>query len=84
MFGVPIDGSAQVFCDNESVVKNSTNVESKLKKKHIDIAYHKVRESVAAGTITIYYEPSQDNLVDLLTKSVSRERRRYLLGGIFC
>ena len=35
MFSVPIDGSARVYCDNESVFINSTFHESSLKKKHI-------------------------------------------------
>jgi hypothetical protein len=53
MFGVPLKGPANVYCDNDSVVKNTTLPESTLNKKHNAIAYHKVRESVAAGTIRI-------------------------------
>jgi hypothetical protein len=34
MFGVPIDGPANVFCDNNDVVKNTTIPESMLAKKH--------------------------------------------------
>ena len=83
MFGVPIDGHAQIFCDNKSVVKNSTLVQSKLTKRHCSIAYHKVRESVAAGIIQVYYERSETNLADLLTKCIPRERRRMLVGCIF-
>ena len=30
MFGVPLKGPARIFCDNESVVNCTTNVESKL------------------------------------------------------
>ena len=40
MFGVPIDGPANVYCDNEAVYKNTTIPESTLKKKHHSIAYH--------------------------------------------
>ena len=42
-----------------------------LKKKHNSIAYHKVRESVAAGYIIIQKIKSEDNLADLLTKVLS-------------
>ena len=31
MFGVPVDGPASVFCDNEAVVKNTSIPESTLK-----------------------------------------------------
>jgi hypothetical protein len=49
MFGVPIEGPANVFCDNKSVATNSTVPTSTLKKKHNSIAYRRVREAVAAG-----------------------------------
>eukprot|EP00978_Attheya_sp_CCMP212_P035677 scaffold156772_cov26-Attheya_sp.AAC.1 len=35
MFGIPIDGPANVFCDNEAVVTNSSIPTSTIKKKHI-------------------------------------------------
>jgi hypothetical protein len=40
MFGIPIDGPANVFCDNKSVVTNASVPTSTLKKKHNAIAYH--------------------------------------------
>jgi hypothetical protein len=70
MLGVPIDGPANVFCDNKSVVTNSTVPTSTLKKKHSSIAYHRVREAVAAGTLQIAKVHSSENLADLLTKSL--------------
>mmetsp|Transcript_2147 Transcript_2147/g.3296 ORF Transcript_2147/g.3296 Transcript_2147/m.3296 type:complete len:227 (+) Transcript_2147:4733-5413(+) len=71
MMGVPIDGEVNTFCDNDSVVKNVTNPASTLSKKHNAIAYHKVRESVAAGTQRIAYEPGRYNVADILTKILS-------------
>ena len=47
MFGIPIDGPADVFWDNESVYRNSTSDESQLKKKHQSIYFHRVRGYVA-------------------------------------
>ena len=47
MFGVPFDGAANVFCDNEVVHKNTIMAESTLRKKHHSIDYHKCREAVA-------------------------------------
>ena len=34
MFGVPIYGSANVFCDNDAVYKNTITPDSVLKKNH--------------------------------------------------
>ena len=74
-FGVKLSGPARVFCDNEAVVKSSTIPESRLKKKHCSIAYHRCREAVAAGKSLIYYEKSETNLADILTKSLSGSKR---------
>jgi hypothetical protein len=51
MMGVPIEGAANVFCDNQSVFKNCSFPESTLKKKHNAIAYHRVSEAQASRTI---------------------------------
>jgi hypothetical protein len=82
MFGIPIEGPARVFCDNEAVVKSSSFPESALKKKHCSIAYNKVRESVAAGKLLMYYESTQSNLADLLTKVLSHVKRHGLVQAI--
>ncbi len=42
MFGVPIDGPANVLCDNHSVVKNMSILELTLMKRHNAINYHLV------------------------------------------
>jgi hypothetical protein len=82
MFGVPIEGPARVFCDNESVVKSSSYAESTLKKKHCSIAYHRVRDAIAAGKILVYYESTDTNLADLLTKPLSHTKRKGLVQAI--
>jgi hypothetical protein len=75
MFGVPIDGPASVFCDNNSVVLNVTVPESTLSKKHNAIAYHRVREAVAAKVIRVAKEPTETNLADPLTKQLGAPQR---------
>ena len=82
MFGVPIDGPARMFCDNESVVKSSSFPESRLKKKHVSIAYHKIREAIAAKKILVYYESTSTNLADLFTKVLPHIKRLPLIQSI--
>ena len=79
MFGIPIDGPANVYCDNEAVYKNTTIPESTLKKKHHSIAYHRCREAVAAGTIRVAHQGTTKNLADLFTKVLTQARRLFLL-----
>jgi hypothetical protein len=82
MMGIPIDGAARVLCDNMSVVYNTTAPESMLKKKSNAIAYHFVRECVAAKVIKIAYEPTDTNLADVLTKVQPAPKRQELIRQI--
>ncbi len=82
MFGLPIDGPTNMYCDNGSIVTNCTKPESTLKKKHNAIAYHKVRESVAQGTICIAKENGETNLADVLTKPLPGPRLKDLTQHI--
>ena len=81
-FGVPIlnNEASHIFCDNKSVVVNSSQVESKLNKKHNAVAYHFVRYSVAAKMITVAWIKTRENLADVFTKRLSRQKREYLFG----
>ena len=68
MLGVPLDGPVLMLGDNNSVVLNTTIPSSMLKKKHNAVAYHRVREAIAAGIVRFCHIPSQRNLADVLTK----------------
>ena len=78
MFGIPIAGPANVFCDNEAVYKNTSNAQSQLKKKSQQICYHYCRSATAAGVTLVHKEDSETNLSDILTKSVSAPKRKAL------
>ena len=78
MFGIPVEGPTNVFCDNEAVTKNAIHPESTLKKKHNSIAYHRTREAVAAGTIRVTKEPGSTNLADVLTKLLPQTTKEFL------
>ena len=75
MFGIPIDGPANVMCDNEAVFKSSSIADSRLKKKSQSICYHKCREAVAAGIQMVYKEITDTNLADILTKALGPVKR---------
>ena len=76
MMGVPIDGPTYVFCDNQSVVANTSKAESVLKKKSNSIAYHAVREAVAMKEILISYISTDKNVADIMTKVLPSGQRR--------
>ena len=81
MFGVPLDGAANVFCDKKAVYKNTAIPESTLRKKHHSIAYHKCREAVVAKKIRVAKQGTLKNLADLFTRVLTADRRRFLLDS---
>ena len=85
MFGVPIDGPTNIFCDNGSVCANATKPESTLTKKHhSSIAHHRTREAVAAGTVRVSKEHVSTNLADVFTKTMAAPKREDLLDRFTC
>ena len=79
MFGIPILGPCNVFCDNESVYNNSSFAESQLKKKHNSICFHRVRECVAAGILVVHKVDTNYNLSDILTKSLPAAKKKEII-----
>ena len=82
MFGIPIDGPANIFCDHQSVVTNVSTPDSVLKRKHNSIAYHFCREAIASGMIIVKKVMSEHNIADLFTKCLPPKARKYLTGKV--
>ena len=82
MMGVPLDGPANVFVDNESLVGSSMKPESVLKKKHVSIAYNIVREAFATSIMDVYFVPSTENLADGFTKVLPFHKRKPIFDSI--
>ena len=70
MIGVPIEGAALFFCDNESVYSNASFSKSQLNKKHQDICFHQSRECMAPNIIIVHKVNNNDNISDMLIKSL--------------
>ena len=66
--GVPIDGAHFMFGDNETVVNTASMPHGKLHKRHNALAYHRVREAIAAGIIRFHHIPGHTNPADILSK----------------
>ena len=82
MFGIPLEGPAEIFCDNQGVVKNTSIPESVLSKKHNAITYHAVREAAAAEVLRVQKEDTVTNLAGLFTKVLPQHWRKDLIGSI--
>jgi hypothetical protein len=68
MMGVPISGPTYIYGDNMSVIHNTQEPESILKKKSNSICYHAIQESVAMGESTTAHVRTELNRADLCMK----------------
>ena len=82
MFGIPIYGPGNFYCDNTGIVKNTSIPESTLGKKHNSINYHVIRESVASRIMRVAKENTMTNLADVLTKLMTWTRKNELISNI--
>jgi hypothetical protein len=70
MMGIPVNGPCYICGDNKSVLANTTEPGSTLKKKSQSIAYHFIREGVAKDEWRTSYVSTHENEADLLTKQL--------------
>jgi hypothetical protein len=83
MMGVPIDEPFYCYGDNMSVIQNTQNPESTLKKKSNLICYHFFRECVAMGEAMTAHIRSEDNPADICTKRMPEgEKRNRIVSNI--
>jgi hypothetical protein len=78
----PIKESPQLLCDNLGVMHLSFNPVSHWRMKHVQIDLHFVRDLVQKGSLQVRHVHTQDQLVDLLTKPLSRQRTELLCNKI--
>ncbi|KAL6322763.1 hypothetical protein AAG906_018644 [Vitis piasezkii] len=71
-----------LLCDNLGATHLSFNPVQHSRMKHIQIDLHFVRDQVQKGALKVSYVHTQDQLVDLLTKPLSRERTECLRAKI--
>lgn len=74
---------AIILTDNQAAIKMASNSVNHPRAKHIEIAYHYVRNKVEEGAIKIYYIPTDQMVADGLTKPlepVKFLRSRSMMG----
>ncbi|KAG5871728.1 hypothetical protein JTB14_004746 [Gonioctena quinquepunctata] len=72
--GIDILEPTKLFMDNQSAIRLVTNTEYHTRTKHIDVKYHYIRERAEDNTLIVYYVASEDQLADILTKALPKEK----------
>lgn len=75
---VPITGSPLLLCDNVGAIFLSKNPVISTRSKHIALDFHFLRDQVDSGTLKIGHVSSVDQLADIFTKPLSKDRVSFL------
>ncbi|KAG9458196.1 hypothetical protein H6P81_002704 [Aristolochia fimbriata] len=82
IWGVHLDSSSPLYCDNKSAMQIAHNAVFHEKTKHIEVDCHFIRHHCALGTVDLLYVPSEDQVADLFTKSLTRSCLGYLCSKL--
>ncbi|KAJ0018974.1 hypothetical protein Pint_10661 [Pistacia integerrima] len=72
--GEKVDYSVQIKSDTISSIMLATNPTFHAHTKHIEIHYHFIREKVFNKEIEMVYVSTDDEIIDIFTKSLSVEK----------
>ncbi|OMO95913.1 hypothetical protein CCACVL1_05180 [Corchorus capsularis] len=79
---VKISTSPTIYSDNIGATYVSANPALHSKMKHIAIDFHFVRDKVQAGALQVQHVSTHDQLADLLTKPLSKQKFQLLASKI--
>ena len=80
--GVPVTEPTNMFGDNMGSILSAASENADLKKKHVALSFHFVRESVAANIVKPIWLRSEHNFADLMTKALGRISFRRLVDNL--
>ena len=66
-----------ILCDNQSHIKMTENPVFHDRSKHIEIWYFYIRDMIQKGAIKLQYVSTDEQVVDVLTKPLSRIKFEY-------
>ena len=76
--GCKADSPTVLKEDNQSAIELSRNPRFHNRTKHIDVAFHFIRERIASNEVKVVYCPSSDMLAGIMTKGLARDRFKKL------
>jgi hypothetical protein len=72
--GVGVNEPVLINADNQAAIKMAANSCDTARTKHIDVAYHYLRETVARNLIVLAYVNTADNAADVFTKPLAADK----------
>ncbi|KAK2996036.1 hypothetical protein RJ640_002196 [Escallonia rubra] len=73
-FGQTQERKTELFCDNKSAIAMAKNPVFHSRTRHIALKYHFIREAIEDGEIELEFCRSKEQVADIFTKALPRER----------
>ena len=77
-FDLPI----KMYCDNMAAISICHNPVQHDRTKHVEIDRHFIREKIDDGIINLKYIPSREQIGDVFTKGLSKDKFEYFIGKL--
>ena len=81
-FGVSVTTLTPIYGDNQSAIKIVGNPIFHERMKHLEVALHFVRYHYLAGTLSLPYLASTQQIADLFTKAHTLSHFQFLLSKL--
>ncbi|KAL4570981.1 hypothetical protein LXL04_017730 [Taraxacum kok-saghyz] len=72
--GVPFNKPPTLLCDNIGAIFMTNNPVIRTRSKHIALDFHFIREQVESGDLLVHGVSSVEQVADIFTKALSKER----------
>jgi len=72
--GQSVDALVIIYCDNISSILLANNPVYHARTKHIEVHYHFIREKVLAKEIDLIHVNTKDQIADIFTKALGRDK----------
>ena len=80
--GVKEEMPMKMYCDNKAAINISQNPVHHDQTKHVEVDKHFIKEKVEDGTISMVYVLTNTQVVDVLTKALSRRSFEHLIDKL--
>ena len=81
--GLPVTKPSALYGDNLGVIQNASNKDAEIRKKHVSISFHFVREAIASGALVPFWLKGKNNVSDIMTKQIGGPEFRELVDVLF-
>ena len=80
--GVKEEMPMKMYCDNKAAINISHDPVHHDQTKHVEVDKHFIKEKVEDGTICMVYVPTNKQVADVLTKTLSRRSFKQLINKL--